>query len=145
MYWLTMWPPTFTQFNILRWKLVSCTLQKTAIGNFYFSYFVKGPCSAIMVSQDNETVTMLVTQTSRLFQYNSITLLATRVERSYTVYRIANICRAFGNAPGNALDITLLGRNSQLLFRKDREQFEFIRLQLLGGIWRRCIGVTLQV
>lgn len=53
------------------------------------------------------------------------------------VYRIAKICRAFGNAPGNALDITLLGRNSQLLFRKDREQFEFIRLQLLGGIWHK--------
>ena len=61
------------------------------------------------------------------------------------VYRIANICRAFGNAPGNELDVTLLGRNSQLLFGKDGEQFEFIRLQLLGGIWRRCIGVTLQV
>ena len=49
------------------------------------------------------------------------------------VYRIVKICRAFGNAPGNVRGLTLLG-NSQLLFGKDREQFEFIRLQLLGGI-----------
>ena len=43
--------------------------------------------SAILVSQDNETDTMLVTQTSLLFQYNSITLLTTWEERSYTVMR----------------------------------------------------------
>ena len=45
------------------------------------------------------------------------------------VYSIVKICRAFGNAPGNARSITLLG-NSQLLFGKDREQFEFIRFAI---------------
>ena len=66
---------------MLWWRILGPFQEEKAFAKKHFK------TSAILVFQDNETVTMLVTQTSRLFQYNSITLLATRVERSYTVLR----------------------------------------------------------
>ena len=177
VYWLTMWPPTFTQFiypifSTENWRLALYKRLPLETSIFHVSWnscveYVTRCCrgvhlaffkwkepslksvfktSAILVSQDKirQRNGYHVGDPNQSFVPIQSHHAAVHVSGK-VIYRIAKICRAFGNAPGNALDITLLGRNSQLLFRKDREQFEFIRLQLLGGIWRRCIGLTLHV